>query len=35
MGSKGTVVKNLQRRLKELGFNPGAIDGDFSLTNGQ
>lgn len=29
MGSKGTNVKNLQRRLKELGFNPGLIDGDF------
>jgi len=29
MGSKGTDVKNLQRKLKELGFNPGAIDGDF------
>jgi predicted chitinase len=29
MGSKGTQVKALQKRLKELGFNPGAIDGDF------
>jgi len=29
MGSRGTAVKNLQRKLKELGFNPGAIDGDF------
>jgi peptidoglycan L-alanyl-D-glutamate endopeptidase CwlK len=29
MGSRGTEVKNLQRKLKELGFNPGAIDGDF------
>lgn len=29
MGSKGTAVKNLQKRLKELGFNPGMIDGDF------
>lgn len=29
MGSKGTVVKNLQQKLKEVGFNPGAIDGDF------
>lgn len=29
MGSKGTAVKNLQKRLKELGFNPGVIDGDF------
>ena len=29
IGSKGTDVKNLQKRLKELGFNPGAIDGDF------
>ena len=31
IGSKGTEVKNLQRRLKELGFNPGLIDGDFGL----
>ena len=29
IGSKGTKVKDLQKRLKELGFNPGAIDGDF------
>jgi len=29
MGSKGNKVKDLQRRLKELGFNPGLIDGDF------
>jgi len=29
MGSKGTAVKNLQKKLKELGFNPGVIDGDF------
>ena len=29
MSSKGTAVKNLQKRLKELGFNPGLIDGDF------
>ena len=29
MGSKGTKVKDLQKRLKEQGFNPGAIDGDF------
>lgn len=29
MGSKGTAVKNLQKKLKELGFNPGMIDGDF------
>jgi len=29
MGSKGTKVKNLQKRLREVGFNPGAIDGDF------
>jgi putative chitinase len=29
MGSKGARVKDLQKKLKELGFNPGAIDGDF------
>ena len=29
MGSKGTSVKTLQKKLKDLGFNPGAIDGDF------
>lgn len=29
IGSKGTRVNDLQKRLKELGFNPGAIDGDF------
>jgi putative chitinase len=29
MGSKGTGVKTLQKKLKDLGFNPGAIDGDF------
>jgi hypothetical protein len=29
MGSQGTAVKNLQKRLKELGFNPGVIDGEF------
>jgi peptidoglycan L-alanyl-D-glutamate endopeptidase CwlK len=29
MGSEGTTVKNLQQKLKEVGFNPGAIDGDF------
>ena len=29
IGSKGNLVKNLQRRLKELGFNPGVIDGEF------
>jgi peptidoglycan L-alanyl-D-glutamate endopeptidase CwlK len=29
IGSKGTKVKILQRRLKKVGFNPGKIDGDF------
>lgn len=29
MGSKGKDVKELQKRLKEVGFNPGNIDGDF------
>ena len=28
-GSKGKDVRKLQKRLKQLGFNPGAIDGDF------
>ncbi|MCX6150791.1 MAG: peptidoglycan-binding protein [Ignavibacteriales bacterium] len=28
-GMNGTEVKNLQQKLNELGFNPGAIDGDF------
>jgi len=28
-GSKGKTVARLQKRLKELGFNPGKIDGDF------
>jgi len=28
-GSKGENVKKLQARLKELGFNPGIIDGSF------
>ncbi len=28
-GSRGEEVKRLQSRLKELGFSPGAIDGDF------
>jgi putative chitinase len=27
--SKGNKVKILHRRLKELGFNPGLIDGDY------
>jgi putative chitinase len=27
--SSGEEVKNLQTKLKERGFNPGAIDGDF------
>lgn len=28
-GSKGSAVTQLQNRLKELGYNPGTIDGDF------
>ena len=28
-GSKGKAVAKLQRRLKQVGFNPGKIDGDF------
>ena len=28
-GAKGTAVKNVQQRLKDLGYNPGAIDGSF------
>lgn len=28
-GSRGEEVKRLQSRLKELGFSPGTIDGDF------
>jgi peptidoglycan hydrolase-like protein with peptidoglycan-binding domain len=28
-GSKGNDVRKLQKRLKELGFNPGLIDGEF------
>ncbi|MBN2362135.1 MAG: SafA/ExsA family spore coat assembly protein, partial [Deltaproteobacteria bacterium] len=28
-GSRGQAVSNLQSRLKELGFNPGPIDGIF------
>jgi putative chitinase len=28
-GSSGPKVKRLQRRLKELKFNPGLVDGDF------
>jgi peptidoglycan L-alanyl-D-glutamate endopeptidase CwlK len=28
-GSSGNEVKQLQKRLKKLGFNPGKIDGDF------
>lgn len=30
-GSSGPDVVRLQERLKELGFNPGAIDGQFDL----
>ena len=29
LGSRGPTVTRLQRRLKSLGFNPGALDGDF------
>ena len=28
-GSTGKEVEALQQKLKECGFNPGAIDGDF------
>ena len=30
-GDSGEEVKQLQQRLKDLGFNPGAIDGEFGL----
>ncbi|MGH7492208.1 MAG: peptidoglycan-binding protein [bacterium] len=30
-GDRGEEVKTLQQRLKDLGFNPGAIDGEFGL----
>ncbi|MCG5212348.1 L,D-transpeptidase family protein [Streptosporangium sp. KLBMP 9127] len=29
LGAKGTVVKRLQTRLKELGYHPGKIDGRY------
>jgi peptidoglycan L-alanyl-D-glutamate endopeptidase CwlK len=29
LDSKGSEVESLQQKLKELGFNPGDIDGDF------
>lgn len=29
LDSKGSQVESLQQKLKELGFNPGDIDGDF------
>jgi peptidoglycan L-alanyl-D-glutamate endopeptidase CwlK len=29
LDSKGSKVESLQQKLKELGFNPGDIDGDF------
>jgi peptidoglycan hydrolase-like protein with peptidoglycan-binding domain len=28
-GHKGSAIKRVQRRLKELGFDPGPLDGDF------
>src|SRR3989304_2404722 len=28
-GSSGPEIKTLQQKLKEKGFNPGSIDGDF------
>jgi len=28
-GSSGPQVKNLQQRLKELGFDPNGVDGKF------
>lgn len=30
-GDEGDEVRKLQERLKELGYNPGLIDGDFGL----
>jgi peptidoglycan L-alanyl-D-glutamate endopeptidase CwlK len=30
-GDRGEEVKQLQQRLKDLGFNPGQVDGDFGL----
>jgi putative chitinase len=30
-GDKGPEVSMLQQRLKEVGFNPGLVDGDFGL----
>lgn len=33
-GTQGAEVRRLQERLKDLGFNPGAIDGDFGLATG-
>lgn len=33
-GSKGKDVRELQKRLKQLGFNPGAIDGEFGPATG-
>jgi len=29
LGSRGKAVARLQQRLKDVGFNPGALDGDF------
>jgi len=29
-GSTGSAVIKLQQRLRDLGFNPGAVDGVFS-----
>ncbi len=31
VGEKGDSVRHLQRRLKELGYNPGPIDGIFNI----
>lgn len=31
LGDEGDEVRELQERLKELGYNPGMIDGDFGL----
>ena len=35
IGSKGTEVKRLQQALKDRGFSPGAIDGDFGSATEQ
>src|SRR6266508_6459336 len=34
-GSRGPEVSDLQRRLRELGYSPGPVDGVFGLRTGQ